>query len=84
MSTTFTSTVLPIQRAMAQATPLSWTDGIVVAVESDAVVVAFLDDTVATLQLVGPEVGLAAGDPVAYHGVAEVLSNGRVATTARR
>lgn len=84
MSAMYASTVLPIQRAMAEANPIGWLDGIVLGVEPDGtVVVAFLDDTIARLQVVGPAVGFAAGEPVAYHLVAELCSDGRVATTAR-
>ncbi|GAA4181586.1 nuclease [Gryllotalpicola koreensis] len=82
MSRTISSTVLPIQRAMAGATPRAWQDGLVVEASGSLLAVAFLDGTVAELR-VFDAVGLSAGEPVAYHPVAEILDAGRVATTAR-
>jgi hypothetical protein len=77
------STVLPIQRAMASATPSSWRDALVVHAGTTDVQVAFLDGSIARLRVVGPTVELGAGDPVAYHPVAEILDARGIATTAR-
>lgn len=84
MSRNISPTVLPIQRAMAEANPLAWRDGLVLAALEGVVSVAFLDGTTARLRVVGPAVGLVAGEPVAYHPVAELLAAGASRTTARR
>ncbi|MFC4244285.1 nuclease [Gryllotalpicola reticulitermitis] len=83
MSRTISSTVLPIQRAMAGATPSAWRDGLVVEASGATASVVFLDGAVATLRVVGPAVELIAGEPVAYHPVAELLDAARLVTTAR-
>jgi len=77
-----TSTVLPIQRVMADATPLSWLDGLVIETSDAQLTVAFLDGSVSRLRLASAA-ELLPGEPVAYHPVAEILSAGRVAATAR-
>lgn len=83
MSRTISPTVLPIQRAMAGATPTAWRDGLVLEAADSAVTVAFLDGSTARLRVAGPAVELVAGEPVAYHPVAEILDAARLATTAR-
>ena len=83
MSRTISSTVLPIQRTMAGATPSAWRDGLVLEAVGGAVAVAFLDGSVARLRVVGPAAELVAGEPVAYHPVAEILDAARLVTTAR-
>lgn len=91
MSRTISSTVLPIQRTMAGATPSAWRDGLVLDVTPAAgragcdaqVSVAFLDGSVARLRVMGTAVELVAGEPVAYHPVAEILDAAGRATTAR-
>jgi len=83
MSRTISSTVLPIQRAMAGATPASWCDGLVFEATGNEVAVAFLDGSVARLRLFDTVDGLAVGEPVAYHPVAEILDARAIATTAR-
>lgn len=83
MSRTISSTVLPIQRTMAGATPSAWQDGLVVEVADRELTVVFLDGSVTRLRVVGPAVELVAGEPVAYHPVAEILDATRLATTAR-
>ena len=83
MSRTIPSTVLPIQRTMANATPSSWRDGLVLAASETAVTVAFLDGSVARLHVAPRIVELTSGEPVAFHPVAEILDARGVATTAR-
>ncbi len=83
MSRTISSSVLPIQLAMAGATPSAWRDGLVLSSAAGEVAIGYLDGDVATLRVVGPAVELVAGEPVAYHPVSEILSARRTATTAR-
>jgi hypothetical protein len=83
MSRTISSTVLPIQRAMAGAAWNAWRDGLVVETEGAEVAVAFLDGGVQRMRLVGGDAGLVVGEPVAYHPVAEILDAAAVVTTAR-
>ncbi len=83
MSSAFPSTLLPIQRAMAKANPLAWRDGVVLSATDDEVVIAFLDESVTRLRVAGPALELVAGEPVAYHPVAEIIDAGHIATTAR-
>lgn len=82
MSRTISSTVLPIQQAMAGANPRAWRDGLVVEASGNLIAVAFLDGAIERL-CVFDAVELGAGEPVAYHPVAEILDAGLVATTAR-
>lgn len=83
MSRTISQAVLPIQRAMATANPSAWWDGLVIGSSGAEVTVAHLDGSVSRLRVVGPAVELVAGEPVAYHPVAEILDTSRLATTAR-
>ncbi|AYG03972.1 nuclease [Gryllotalpicola protaetiae] len=82
MSRTISSTVLPIQRAMAGATPRAWRDGLVIEASGSGLGVAFLDGTTVRFD-VFDAVELTVGEPVAYHPVAEILDAGKLATTAR-
>jgi hypothetical protein len=82
MSRTISSTVLPIQQAMAGATPTAWRDGLVLEASGNDVSVAVLDGSNVRLRLFDA-VELDAGAPVAYHPVAEVFDAGVVVTTAR-
>ena len=75
--------VLAIQRCMAQAAPRSWRDGIVVAFADGTLELALLDGATVRLHVVGSAPALTAGEPVAWHPVAEILSVGRIAATAR-
>ncbi|MBO9577539.1 MAG: nuclease [Microbacteriaceae bacterium] len=75
--------VLAIQRCMANANPLAWRDGLVSDVSSDSVVLVFLDGSSSVLRVVGHQVDLAVGEPVAYHSVAEILAVGDRWVTAR-
>ena len=83
MSRTISPTVLPIQQAMAGATPSAWRDGLVLEASGAEVAIAHLDGSVSRLRVVGPAVELVAGEPVAYHPVAEILDARQIATTAR-
>lgn len=65
--------VLPIQRAVACASPRSWHDALVVASEPGILRVALLDGR--ELEL-GTLADLAAGEPVAVHEVAELVAVG--------
>lgn len=65
--------VLPIQEAVASASPSAWRDGLVASRDQARVTVALLDGTVRTLATsAAPE----PGEPVALHPVAEVLAVG--------
>jgi len=86
MSRTTPSTILPIQRVMADATPRAWRDGIVVEVRTADLVVAFLDSANASttqLRAADADTFVSVGDPVAHHPAAEILSAGGRKTTAR-
>ena len=82
MSRTISSTVLPIQQAMAGATPRAWRDGLVIEASGSELAVAFLDGAVVRFD-VFDTVEFTVGEPVAYHPVAEILDAGELATTAR-
>lgn len=83
MSRTISSTVHPIQRCMAAAHPSAWWDGLVTHVDGAEATIALLDGTVVCVHIVGPAADIAAGEPVGYHPVAELLSASAVLTTAR-
>lgn len=83
MSRTISSTVHPIQRCMAAAHPTAWLDGLVADVDGAEATIALLDGAIVRVQVVGPAVEIAAGEPVGYHPVAELLSASAVLTTAR-
>jgi hypothetical protein len=72
--------VLPIQAAVAAASPTAWRDGLVAARERDATTVVLLDGGVRVLSTsAAPE----PGEPVAVHPVAEVLAVGGAWYSAR-
>ncbi|WP_394685727.1 nuclease [uncultured Microbacterium sp.] len=83
MSRTISSTVHPIQRCMAASNPSAWWDGIVIEADGSTATVALLNGSTVRLRIVGPAVDIAAGEPVAYHPVAELLSASAILTTAR-
>ncbi|GAA4163956.1 hypothetical protein GCM10022286_25150 [Gryllotalpicola daejeonensis] len=83
MSRTISSTVLPIQQAMAGATPSAWRDGLVLEASGNEIVVAFLEGGVLRLRAFDALAELAAGEPVAFHPVAEILDARHLLTTAR-
>jgi hypothetical protein len=73
MSDNTTTRILAIQRVVACASPSGWRDAFVVAVEDGSVdLVTFAGATVH----LATDAPLAAGEPVAYHPVAEVIALG--------
>ena len=68
-----TTRILAIQRVMACASPSSWRDALVLSAVGGSVELATLNGDVVRISTDAP---LAAGDPVAYHPVAEVLALG--------
>ena len=72
--------LLPIQEAVATASPGAWRDGLVVARDRDATTVALLDGRVCVLT---SRATPALGEPVAVHPVAEVLAVGAAWYSAR-
>ncbi|ROS36213.1 nuclease [Curtobacterium sp. PhB78] len=77
------TTILPIQRVMANAAPGAWRDGIVVETRPADAVVVFLDGGVTQLRVADADAFLSVGDPIAHHPVAEILNAGGRQTTAR-
>lgn len=72
--------VLPVQRAVAQASPSFWQDLIVTARSADQVEAVALDG--ARYRLVTsaePQIG----EPIAVHSIAELLARGGELSTAR-
>ncbi|WP_150308635.1 nuclease [Planctomonas psychrotolerans] len=72
--------LLPIQRAVAGASPGAWCDGLVSAVRHGVVDVILLDGSL--LRLTGSAV-VSPGEPVAAHPVAEILAVGTSWYSAR-
>ncbi|HWJ84437.1 MAG TPA: nuclease [Cellulomonas sp.] len=72
--------VLPIQEAVATASPSAWRDGLVVALDDAQVTVALLDGPV---HVVTTRATPSLGEPVAVHPVAEVLAVGSAWYAAR-
>jgi hypothetical protein len=68
-----TTRILAIQRVVACASPSGWRDALVVSVTDGSVDLATLAGAVVRVSTEAP---VAAGDPVAYHPVAEVLALG--------
>ena len=66
-----TVAVLPIQRAVATASPSAWSDAMVMCAGDGSVTLAHLDGRVSELLTGAPAT---VGSPVAFHPVAEVLS----------
>ena len=83
MYRTISSTVHPIQRCMAAANPAAWWDGLATHADGAEATIALLNGAAVRVRIVGPAVDIAAGEPVAYHPVAELLSASAVLTTAR-
>lgn len=83
MSRTTPSTILPIQRVMADATPRAWRDGIVVETRPADLLVAFLDGGLTQLRVADADSVASVGSPVAHHPAAEILSVSGRRTTAR-
>ena len=68
-----TTRILAIQRVMACASPSGWRDALVLSVAGGSVELATLAGEIVRVSTAAP---LAAGDPIAYHPVAEVLALG--------
>lgn len=77
-----TLNVLTIQVRIAAGSPSAWQDGIVESVTGQLVAIRRLDGSAMRLRVADTEGLPTAGDPVAYHPIAEILS-GSVRTTAR-
>lgn len=73
--------VLPIQAAVATATPRTWRDGLVTHQEPGALTVTLLDG--ATTVTLVTRAALDVGEPVAVHAVAEVVAAGATWYAAR-
>lgn len=82
MSTKLDASVLPVQQMMAWANPSRWEDGFVVEAFGNSLVVATLEGATKEIRVVGHAVELVAGEPVAYHPVAELLHAGSTRVTA--
>jgi hypothetical protein len=72
--------VLPIQEAVATASPRAWRDGVVTHREPGVLTVALLDGGWRTL---ATRADLAVGEPVAVHPVAELVAAGAAWYAAR-
>ena len=72
--------VLPIQEAVANASPSAWRDGIALSREDDVLTVALLNGQVAALTT---RAAPAPGEPVAVHPVAELVAIGGAWYSAR-
>lgn len=72
--------VLPIQEAVATASPRAWRDGVVTHWEPGGLTVALLDGAWWTL---ATRAVLAVGEPVAVHPVAELVAAGAAWYAAR-
>ena len=72
--------LLPIQEAVATASPSAWRDGLVVSRQPGTITVALLDGGATVLATrAAPEIG----EPVAVHLVAEVVALGGAWYSAR-
>jgi hypothetical protein len=72
--------LLPIQEAVATASPSAWRDGLVAAQEPGTITVVLLDGNVTQLATSATP---ATGEPVAVHLVAEVVALGGAWYSAR-
>ena len=72
--------LLPIQEAVATASPSAWRDGIVLSREPGTITVALLDGGVTVL---ATRAAAETGEPVAVHLVAEVVALGGAWYSAR-
>jgi hypothetical protein len=73
MSDNTTTRILAIQRVVACASPSGWRDALVLSATDGIAQLATLEGDLVQVSTDAP---LAAGDPVAYHPVAEVLALG--------
>jgi hypothetical protein len=76
-----TQDVLPVQRAVASAWPSAWIDAVVMCAGAATVELATLTGERVVLEA---QARAAAGEPVAFHPVAEVLATGGTLVRARR
>jgi hypothetical protein len=74
------SDALPIQQAVATASPSAWQDGLVLCRREETLTVAMLDGRLCAL---ATRAAPAAGEPVAVHPVAELLAVGDLWFAAR-
>ena len=72
--------VLPIQEAVATASPSAWRDGIVVARDQEVTTVVLLDGQARSL---ASRAAPAVGEPVAVHPIAELVAVGGTWYAAR-
>ena len=72
--------LLPIQEAVATASPSAWRDGLVAARAADTITVALLGGATTVL---ATRAAPAVGEPVAVHLVAEVVALGPAWYSAR-
>ena len=72
--------LLPIQEAVATASPRAWRDGLVISREAGSITVALLDGGATELTTGAAP---AIGEPVAVHLVAEVVAVGSAWYSAR-
>lgn len=73
--------VLPIQHAVANASPSAWLDGLALWAPFGEAHVLLLDGSVLK---VTTSAEIQAGEPVAFHPVAEILAVGATRTRARK
>ncbi|GAB3280633.1 hypothetical protein B5M43_006530 [Microbacterium sp. MEC084] len=73
--------VLPMQRAVVSAWPSAWIDALAMCADADGVALVTL---AGERILLDARVRLGAGEPVAFHPVAEVLAVGGELIRARR
>lgn len=80
MARTTASDVLPIQCAVASASPSRWADALVVSAADGVIEIVTLDG--ASQRLVSGA-AVRVGDPVSHHPVAELLAAGTARWSAR-
>ncbi|MEV8241772.1 nuclease [Microbacterium testaceum] len=68
---------------MAASNPSAWWDGLVIEADGSTATVALLNGSTVQLRIIVPAVGIAVGEPVAYHPVAGLLSTSAIVITAR-
>ncbi|MBY0687163.1 hypothetical protein [Microbacterium marinilacus] len=81
MSDNATRELLPVQRAIVSAWPSAWIDAFAMCSDDGGITLVALDGETIALDA---RVTAAAGEPVAFHRVAEVLSVGGELIRARR
>lgn len=81
MSDNTTQDVLPVQRAVVSAWPSAWIDALVMCTDASGVVLTTLSGDALAIDATAR---VRAGEPVAFHPVAEVLSVGGELVRARR